>query len=96
VRIRYIGVGLGLAAVLWWLTLAIAALARGRKISKCPRCLSTRVRPSWPRFVDDVLFPSYIKPYRCEVCKKRFYAMRPKRVQEPAAKSRGAAGRSIH
>jgi len=75
VRIRYIGLGLGLAVVLWWLTLALAALVRGRNISKCPRCESTRVRPSWPRFVDNFLFPASIKPYRCEVCKKRFYAM---------------------
>ena len=90
-RIRYIGLGMALVAVLWWLVLATTALARGRNISKCPNCESTRIRRSWPRAVDHILFPAYIKPYRCEGCNNRFYAM--KRVNEP--KSKKAAGGSI-
>lgn len=91
-RIRYIGLGLALVFVLWWLALATIALARGRNISKCPNCESTRIRRSWPHAVDNILFPAYIKPYRCESCKNRFYAI--KRVNEP--KSKRAGGGSVH
>jgi len=92
VRIRYIGLGLALVVVLWWLVLVTIALARGRNISQCPNCESTRIRRSWPRAVDKILFPAYIKPYRCESCNKRFYSL--KRVNE--LKSKKAAGGSIH
>ena len=91
-RIRYVGLGLALVFVLWWLVLATIALARGRNISKCPNCESTRIRRSWPRAADKILFPAYIKPYRCEACNKRFRAL--KRVNE--TKSNKAAGGSIH
>jgi hypothetical protein len=91
-RIRYIGLGLGFVIVLWWLTAVTIALARGRNISKCPGCRSTRIRRSQARFVDKILFPAYIKSYRCEVCKMRFYAI--KRVNEQ--KSKKAAGGSAH
>jgi hypothetical protein len=90
VRIRYIGLGLGLVIVLWWLTAVTIASARGRKISKCPRCQSARVRRSWPRFADYILFPAYVRPYRCEACQGRFYAMKRSRPDELAGKSRGA------
>jgi len=94
VRIRYIGMGLGFVIVLWWLTAVTIASVRGRKISKCPRCRSTRVRRSWPQFVDYILFPVSIRPYRCEACKKRFYAIRHNRFHEPDEKSKRAAGGS--
>jgi transposase-like protein len=94
VRIRYIGLGLAFVIVLWWLTAVAIAAARGRKIPKCPRCHSTRIRRSQTRFLDKLLFPAYIKPYRCEACQKRFCAIRRKRVNEPTEKSRRAAGGS--
>jgi transposase-like protein len=93
VRIRYIGLGLALVVVLWWLTAVTAALARGRNISKCPKCESTRIRRSWPHVADKILFPAYIKPYRCESCQNRFYAI--KRVNEIKRK-RAAAGGAVH
>jgi transposase-like protein len=92
VRIRYVGLGLALIFVLWWLVLATIALGRGHNISRCPNCESTRIRRSWPRVVDKILFPTYIKPYRCEACNKRFRAL--KRVNE--TKINKAAGGSIH
>ena len=90
--IRYIGLGLALVVVLWWLVLATIALAHGRNISMCPNCESTKIRRSWPRLVDNILFPAFIKPYRCESCRNRFYAI--KRVNE--RKSKSAAGGSVH
>jgi len=92
VRIRYIGLCLALALVLWWVVLVTIASARGRNLFKCPNCESTRIRRSWPRVADKILFPPYIRPYRCEACNKRFHAM--KRVNE--MKSKKAAGGSIH
>jgi transposase-like protein len=81
VRIRYaIGLGFVGLASLSWLALAIIAMARGRKISKCPRCQSTRIRYSWPRFADKFLYFTNITPYRCEACTRRFYAMKRRRV----------------
>jgi hypothetical protein len=94
VRIRYIGLGLGLVIVLWWLAAVAIASARGRKISKCPHCQSTRVRPSWPRFADYILFPAYIRAYRCEACQRRFYGMKGSRTHELAGKSRDATAGS--
>jgi transposase-like protein len=94
VRIRYIGLGLALVVVLWWLTAVAIAAARGRKIPKCPHCHSTRVRRSWPRLADYILFPASIRPYRCEPCQKRFYGIRRKRANEPTQKSMKAAGGS--
>ena len=91
-RIRYIALGFALVIVLWWLTAVTIALARGRDIAKCPKCKSTRIRRSWPHVVDNILFPAYIKPYRCESCRNRFYAI--KRVEEPKCKR--AAGGSVH
>jgi transposase-like protein len=90
VRIRYIGLGFGLIVVLWWLTAVTIVWARGRKISKCPHCQSSRVRPSWPRLADYILFAAYIRAYRCEACQKRFYAMKRGRTHELAGKSRSA------
>ena len=87
-RIRYVGLGFALVIVLWWLTAVTIALVRGRNISKCPNCESTRIRRSWPHTVDNIMLPAYIKPYRCESCQNRFYAI--KRVEE--AKSKRAAG----
>lgn len=69
--------------LLWCLTLIIIASARGRCVFKCPRCHSKRIRSSLPRFGDNILLITEIKAYSCEVCKKRFYALRRKRVVSP-------------
>jgi hypothetical protein len=91
VRIRYIGIGVGLVVVLWWLAAVAIASTRGRKTFKCPHCQSARVRRSWPRFADYILFPANIRPYRCEACQKRFYGVKRDCFQEVARNSRGAA-----
>jgi hypothetical protein len=84
--------GLSSVVLLWCLTLVIVASARGRNISKCPRCHSRRVQSSRSTLGDELLLLIDIRPYDCEACKKRFYAIR--RKHEP--KSRRAAGGSIH
>jgi len=76
VRLSYlIALGLGFVVLFPWLTLAIVALVRGYNVSNCPRCRSLRVRPAFPKFVDKILNPTHIKPFRCEWCHRRFYAM---------------------
>ena len=67
-------------------TLAILTLARGS--AKCPYCRSTRVRYSKPTIIDKILYVIYVRPYRCQACRKRFYARKRGRVNE---QSRGAA-----
>ncbi len=76
-RLSYlIALALGFAVLLSWLTPAIAGLVRGYNVSTCPRCRSLKIRPSFPKFVDGILNPTHIKPFRCEWCRKRFYAMK--------------------
>jgi hypothetical protein len=78
-RIRYmLATGVGTAAVLSWLCVFLAASFRGRRITGCPSCLSDRVRPSWPTFIDKILSYSEIRAYRCDACRKRFYALKPR------------------
>jgi hypothetical protein len=74
VRIRYIAASLILIALAGWLSVIALGLIRG-KVSKCPRCFSKGIRPSWPRALDKIL-PPFIIPYRCDPCKNRFYARR--------------------
>ena len=89
-QIRHlIGLGFGLVIVLCLFTMIAIALVRGS--AKCPYCLSTRVRSSTPTLVDKPLFLIYLRPYRCQACRKRFYAMKRRRTQE---QSRGAAAGS--
>jgi len=71
------------------LTLAILALARGG--AKCPYCYSSRVRYSQPTFVDKILYLIYVRPYRCQACRKRFSARKRGQAHE---QSRGAAAGS--
>jgi hypothetical protein len=79
-RIRYLLLlGTVGVVVLLWLCAFVAALARGRRVSKCPSCHSDRIRPSWPTIRDKILRVSRITPYRCEACLKRFY-VRAERV----------------
>ncbi len=82
-----IALGLGFVALLPWLTLAIVALVGGYNVSKCPRCRSLRIRPSALKFGDKILNPTHIKPFRCEWCHKRFYAMTRKKVVFPRSPS---------
>jgi hypothetical protein len=74
VRIRYIAASLIIIALASWLSVIVIGLIRG-KVSKCPRCFSKGIRPSWPRLLDKTL-PRCIIPYRCDPCKNRFYARR--------------------
>src|SRR5207245_3995258 len=73
-RIRYL-VLLSVAsiALIAWLYVFVVAFVRGRRISECPRCRSDRVRPAWPRLVDKLLRFSFVTPYRCEACRRRFF-----------------------
>jgi hypothetical protein len=69
----------GTAAFLGWLSVFLAALWRGSQITECPSCHSPRIRPSWPKLIDKILSYSWIMPYRCEKCLKRFYAQKARR-----------------
>ena len=76
-RIRYlILLSVASIALIAWLYVFVVAFVRGRRISECPRCRSDRVRPAWPRLVDKLLRFSFVTPYRCEACRRRFYARR--------------------
>jgi len=70
---RLVFLGLAVAGVAC-LTLVILTLARGS--AKCPYCFSPRVRSSRPTLVDKLLNLIYVSPYRCQACRKRFYARR--------------------
>jgi hypothetical protein len=59
--------------IIRWLAATIGALARGPG-SRCPGCLSKRTRRSQPR-TSDTFFPAFLRPYRCENCKIRFFAL---------------------
>jgi transposase-like protein len=88
-RIRYMVGLVVLVGVLWSVMLAAMVAARGWNTSKCPYCLSSRIRQSRPVGTDRVLRYIHVKAYRCEACLKRFHALKRK----PAEKSmRAGAG----
>jgi hypothetical protein len=66
---------LAAAALAVWIGVVLIARRRGVP-AKCPRCLSRRFRPSWPRPLDKAL-PKFVRAHRCESCKRRFFAARP-------------------
>ena len=80
------------------LALVILALARGS--AKCTYCHSASVRSSKPTVIDRPLYLIYLRPYRCQACRKRFYARKRRRVvtvheNSPATEKRTkAAGAS--
>jgi hypothetical protein len=71
-----------LVGVLWWITLAVMIVVRGWNLSKCPYCLSSRIRQAWPRRADRALRYIHVYPYRCESCLKRFYALKRKQAEK--------------
>jgi hypothetical protein len=66
----------GTSGLLAWLFVFLTAWSRGSRVSACPVCHSNRVRPSWPKSFDKLLQYTAVKPFRCEACLKRFYAMK--------------------
>jgi hypothetical protein len=83
-RIRYVAllVLLGCLAALGAMFIAVLLTARRRgNPSQCPRCDARRIRPSWPLAIEKV-FPRFVCPYRCESCKKRFFASRAPWVRD--------------
>jgi len=81
-RIRYMVAVALLVAVLWSIAAAVVVVARGRNISKCPFCRSSRIRQSKSRAKDRVLHYIYVRPYRCEACLKRFYALKRRHAEK--------------
>jgi len=57
-----------------WFAEMIWALARGLG-RNCPRCRSTRTRPSRPHLAD-FLLPAFFLPRRCENCQGRYLELR--------------------
>ena len=58
-----------------WIAVLVVASTRGSKPSKCPACMSDRIRLSWPRFYDKIVGITLLTAYRCLACEKRFYAL---------------------
>ena len=49
-----------------------------RLVFHCPHCSSNSIRPSWRRaFRDPFLRILGVRPYRCRVCRSRFYLFDP-------------------
>ncbi len=49
---------------------------------RCPHCGSASIRTSWKRvFRDPFLRIFGIRPYRCRICRTRFYLFRPNAVK---------------
>jgi hypothetical protein len=71
-----LALAMGAAALVWWLSVFLAAHVRRGRAAECPSCRSVRIRPSWPTLRDKFLSYSGILPLRCEVCRKRFYVLR--------------------
>lgn len=90
-QIRYV-IGIVFCLVIALCLVTMIAIALVRDSAKCPYCLSTRVRASTPTPVDRPLYFIYLRPYRCQACRKRFHAMKRRRVQE---QSRGATAGSV-
>jgi hypothetical protein len=73
-RIRYsLALIVGTPMLLTWLFAIMIARSRNR-IDRCPSCQSDRVRPSWPKIIDNLLSVTALAAFRCEACMKRFYA----------------------
>jgi hypothetical protein len=71
-----LALAVGTAALLWWLSVFLAAHIRRDRSTECPSCHSHRIRPSWPTLRDKCLSYSGIAPLRCEACRKRFYILK--------------------
>ena len=73
--------GMGLAVALafvvapafLWVLIIVSVLLRGRA-RWCPTCGCKRILRSFRRPFDRI-FPAFMPPYRCECCKRRFYAV---------------------
>jgi hypothetical protein len=72
-----------LVVALTWLYTVIVARSR-RRVDRCPKCKSHRVRPSWPKIVDVFLGISSVAAFRCEACLKRFYGPKELAYRAPA------------
>jgi hypothetical protein len=73
-RIRYLPFAAVFVALLILVMVVARAFARGRRLTNCPHCRSSRLRPSWPTTLDRfVLTYCSITPWRCEACRNRFY-----------------------
>ena len=82
-RIRYVLLlAMAVPTIAVWSFVLLTAHLRGIP-SSCPSCFSHRVRPSWPQLVERFL-PRFVCPYRCEACKRRFFARRGAWVRNAA------------
>jgi hypothetical protein len=88
---------LGLIVVLL-LCLTPPVIALTRASAKCPGCWSSRIRFAQAAWAEKLLRAIYLRPYRCQACRKRFYARSRKQIpvsQElTPQKSKRAAGAS--
>jgi len=55
-----------------WAGFIVVGLIRG-ETSKCPRCSSPWIRPSWRRRGVEKTLPRFICLHRCDNCRKRFF-----------------------
>lgn len=68
-----VAAGIVAAVVVVWAIVSWIVVARRNK-PRCPSCLRSRFRESWPRPWDRFVLGAL--PFRCEACKRRFYVLR--------------------
>jgi hypothetical protein len=94
-RILYIAVViLPMIALALWSGIIIVGLIRG-ECSKCPRCLTTWIRPSRRLRAGEKILPRFIRPYRCDNCRKRFFTCRSTDYTEEGLFNHGLLSLSI-
>jgi len=83
-----------IVSVLAWFSVCIQTILRGSP-SHCPGCGTKRIRRSMRRSLDH-FFPLFIRAFRCELCRSRFYALvsvsyvadaRPRAVPRPSPRT---------
>jgi len=67
-----IAVVIGLAV---WLGVVVKAFIRGKPVV-CPRCSAKGSIHRSIRKPVEMVLPRFVRPYRCNMCDKRFYAIR--------------------
>ena len=58
-----------------WLGVVVKAFIRGKPVV-CPRCSAKGSIHRSIRKPAEVVLPRFIRPYRCNMCNRRFYGVR--------------------
>jgi hypothetical protein len=88
---RAVAVGLAFGiivvpAAIWALSMLLVIPA-SREQGRCPHCHSPRIRASWPRMSDKILW--WLRWFRCEACLRRFHILKRTAKASAAAAAGG-------